>query len=89
VFAVGYGTGYNSPHHPIRLFIISVDFHVPHCSKHRRTQNFTMEGVHVLRAGQEAWGIGSLLVGFRAWFSGKAPVRGLGTKFPRSRSKMC
>ena len=29
MFAVGYGTGYNSPHHPIRLFIISVDFHVP------------------------------------------------------------
>jgi len=45
---------------------------------HRRTQDFTMEGVHVVGAGPGGLGDGSPLIRSR----GKAPVGGLGDEIP-------
>jgi len=48
-------------------------------SYHRRTQDFTMEGVHVVAAGPGNLGDGSPPVGSR----GKAPVGSLGDEVPQ------
>jgi len=52
-------------------------------AQHRRTQYFTMEGVHVVRARP-----GSLGTNIPSGVQGKTPVGGLGIKSPRSWSQM-
>jgi len=52
--------------------------------RHRRTKDFTMEGVHVVGGRARGSGDGSPPVGSR----GKAPVGVWGTKYPRSWRKM-